>query len=189
MAAGQCRVDPPTGIAGEIYSGWIACSGTMLGSGVALSGSSIRGMIAAQIESIATAIDNHGAGAHSLGTSNTWALGSGFQSGTGRYSFGAGCPSGSIISITGCDEGGTISFAGGGNTAAGEMFRIHFATLFPSPPAVTFAAADDNAGSLVFLHKINIRSTTTTSGSFGLYSQDAIPSGGGTFSWNAKGFI
>ncbi len=182
MAAGQCRLDPPSGIAGEIYSGWIAVSGTMLGSGVALSGSPIRGMIAAQIESIAAVINNYAGGNHTLGTSVAWTLGSG---GSGQYSFGAGCPSGSIVSIAGCDEGGTIAFNTGANTNAGDMFRISFGSPFPSAPAVTFAPADAGAANAVFGNRIYV--SDKNSGSFGLFVGAALSSATLTFSWTAKG--
>jgi hypothetical protein len=181
MSAGQCKNDPPTGIAGEIYSGWISDADAGLASGITVSNSTLRKLLGAQIESIATVINNHAGGNHTLGTSVNWTLGSG---GSGQYSFGAGCPSGSIISITGCDEGGTISFAGGGNTNTGEMFRITFSEPFPSAPAVTLFGADSNGGGILFLNRIH---ASANSGGFSAVTATAITSGGGALHWIAKG--
>lgn len=60
MSAGQCTVDPVTGIAGAIYSAWIANGNAGFGSNltaIQTQGTAARNLLAAQIESFATSIN------------------------------------------------------------------------------------------------------------------------------------
>jgi len=181
MAAGQCRYDPATGIAGEIYSGWLAGTGAGLASGVVVSGSVLRNIVASQVEAVATAIENHAGtpGGHSVGTSVVWLGGSG----AGKISFPA-FSSGTLVSATGCDEGGTVTFTTGGNTFASGVVMVHFAQPFSGAPAVTFYPGDVNSSDLFFLNKTY---ATSTSVNATLNIRSAPSNSTYTIGWIAKG--
>lgn len=60
MPAGQCKVDPVTGVAGDIFSALIADTDNGLLAAAATSGSATRALIGAQIEAIAASIAGGG---------------------------------------------------------------------------------------------------------------------------------
>ena len=54
---GQCKVNPPTGIAGAIYTQWTTDADAGLAPGVTTSGSTLRKLLGAQVEAMAAQID------------------------------------------------------------------------------------------------------------------------------------
>ena len=174
MSAGQCRIDPVTGIAGAIWSGWIGSAGNGLASGVLVSGSALRAMVASQVEAIASGIGT-GGGDHS--TLLAWANGSS----SGNYVKGSAASSGSFASgaVVGCDEGGTITFTTGANTGTGALWSIYFGTGYAVAPAGTVQAADSATAGVMFNFQTYV--TTTTSGlTFNVNS----PLSNATYKWH-----
>lgn len=56
MIVGQCRTDPVTGVAGEIYTLWTSTPDAALSAEVLVEGSDIRNLFAAQVEAFAAKI-------------------------------------------------------------------------------------------------------------------------------------
>lgn len=184
MSVGQCKVDPPTGIAGLIYSGWIADSDAGLASGVTVSSGALRRLIGSQIESIAAAITLASGGltnGHTAGTPVTWSSGTT----AGKYMIGNAAPNGVMQSIAGCDEGGILTMATGAGTAAGTLVSIYFAQPFPSAPAITITEGSSGSANLRFLNRFMVDSTTS---GFAIITHSALSNASGlTWHWNAKG--
>lgn len=179
MAAGQCKTDPVSGVAGTIYNAWTADADAGLAPAALVSGSTVRKLLGAQVGAVASAIDAI-AGDHNLGTSVAWSAGTG----AGQYSFGAAAPNAVLVSIAGCDEGGIISFTTGANTASGTLFEIYFASAFPHPPAGVIFAADDNASDAMFNYKWKVTSTTAK---LTVTVRSPLPNATFTWQWIAKG--
>jgi hypothetical protein len=180
VATGQCAVDPVTGISGAIWNAWIGDPSMGLAAAALVSGSSTRALLAAKVQAIAASIDTASTGDHALGASVTWSAGNG----AGQYEFGAACPNGVLVSISGCDEGGTISFTTGLNTASGIMFTLHFGTSFPHAPAALFFPADATAAALIYGFQ-TWATATTSAVAFHIASPAANQTL--TFHWTVKG--
>lgn len=119
-------------------------------------------------------------GGHSLGPAVGWTAGTG----AGQYSFGAALPNGVMVSIAGCDEGGTIAITTGINTNSGALFVLHFGVAFPAAPAGLVFAADTGTADLMFASKFWITTTTTT---FTLSIANPPATATYTWHWIAKG--
>jgi hypothetical protein len=184
MSAGQCKTDPVSGIAGDIYNSWTGDGDNGLASAALVSGGPVRKLLGAQVAAIATAIDAHsGGGAHTNGTTVSWSAGSG----AGQFQFGAAFFQANTGSALGCDEGGVLTFNSGGSTSSGLAFSVQFATAWPTnPPAISIAPGNDNAAIAMFSNRWYV--TSTTSG-FSLYFPATAPTGGSityNFHWTAK---
>lgn len=186
MSAGQCKANPPTGIAGLIFSGWIADADAGLASGVTVEGGALRNLVGAQIEAIARAVGDTSGGltnGHTYGATVTWASGVG----AGKYQFGGATPNAVMQSIAGCDEGGTFTMATGAGTGAGDVLTLFFAAPFPSPPAVTLMEGSSGAANLKFLNRFHV--TSTISG-MTIQTHTALTNASGlTWHWTAKGYL
>lgn len=181
MSTGQCAVDPVTGIAGAIYTAWTGDANNGLAAAALVSGSPLRALLAAQIQSIAASIETAGnVNGHSLGTTISWSAGTG----DGQISFGAAAPNGALVSAAGCDEGGTITMTTGANTSTGALWIVHFGAAFPHAPAATVQAADAVTGALMYGYQTYV--TTTTSA---LTMNISSPPPNATYKWHwlAKG--
>ena len=146
-----------------------------------------QGITAADVLTPKAAFDafatKFGGGAHTDGSAVSWTQGSG----AGQISFGAAAPNGSIVSASGCDEGGFLSFANGNISSSGVVFTVHFATAFLHAPAVVLFAQDENAAHLLFIAEMHVTSTT---GSFSFNTKTGVaPLSNATYSffWIAKG--
>jgi hypothetical protein len=180
MSTGQCKVNPVTGIAGDIYNAWTGDGDAGLTASATSSGSTVRKLLGAQVEAIAASINAVAPGDHSLGTTVSWAAGTG----AGQYSFGAAAPNATIVSIAGCDEGGTISLTTNANTSSGAIFVIHFGVAFPHAPAGLVFAADAGTGAAMYGFQTWVTTTTTT---FTLNIASPLSNAVFTWHWIAKG--
>ena len=182
MAAGQCKLDPPTGIAGTIYSGWIADADAGLSASCSLSGTTLRKLVGAQVEAIARAIDSTSASGHSTGTTVSWSSGTG----AGQWQFREACPNGTIASgqITGCDEGGTVKYTTGAGTNSSGILTVRFAVPFTYAPAVTLQPADSATAAYVFANQWYADSTTD---GWTIYTNSAPPNATYRWHWIVKG--
>ncbi len=181
MSTGQCSVDPVTGIAGDIYNAWTGATGNGLSAAALVDGGPVRLLLATQVEAIAASINAVSpSSGHTLGASVTWAAGSG----AGQYEFGAGLPNGVIGAITGCDEGGTVSYVTGAGTGSGVAFTVHFAVAFPHAPAPQLLPGDSVTAAFLFG---NACYATTTAGSLSIVYNNAPPNATHVWHWGAKG--
>jgi hypothetical protein len=183
MSAGQCRIDPPTGIAGSIWSGWIGGSGNGLASGVIVSGSTLRNIVASQVEAIAAAVDSN-ASLDPHTQSRAWLAGTS----SGNYVKGTAIPSGSIASgnVFGCDGGGTITVTTGLNTNTGPVFTVYFGVAYPVEPSPSIYAADTATAAFMFATPTYV--TATTSG-FSLNVNSAPPNATYKWKWLVNGCV
>ena len=117
---------------------------------------------------------------HSLGTTIAWSAGAG----AGQYSFGAAAPNATIVSIVGCDEGGTISLTTNAATNSGDLFTLHFGSAFPHAPAGVVFAADAATSHVMFIFETWI---TMTASSLTLNIGSPLANAVYSWHWIAKG--
>jgi hypothetical protein len=56
MSTGQCKLDPVTGVAGDIYAAWVGDPDAGLAAAATVSGSATRKLLGAQVQAVAAAI-------------------------------------------------------------------------------------------------------------------------------------
>lgn len=153
---GQCKIDPPTGVAGDIYTAWTSDPDAGLLPAATVSGGPVRALIGAQLAAIAASIvAGGGGGGGGVTIATTGPLTGGGAGPTYTlglsYSLGLQVVSGALTLLL--HTGGGLTYAGGGGDelavawgTSGTTSCVGNDTRLSDARAPTGAAGGDLAG-------------------------------------------